>query len=851
MTCEGESNMATFITTPLQRSGIPLGALGAASIELRPDGEFHEWQITNVQQYTTDCRDIPGSDKGEDLAGSLSFYASVRSANGGTWLRRLGLGFGCGLNHEEYNYRMFSYNKTVEAIEYEGTFPTAQLSYKDRALPVEIRMVAASPFVPYDEQTSATPGFYLTYSITNTSQHPVQVALAGKLRRITRSHEQTNRIYKTADYTTLYMESLDAAAPECEDSGSIALSIAGGDISYITGEYRGYMNEYIPHGAFGVSEESFVYDLHRYGRLSNTNVTQEPNWELPHCIEDYKNFNFGQSILNRILHTEPDAPQTRTEELLEYLDHAAMQLKGMGPWGDGALCSTLDLKPGETQEVRFILSWNYPVLRSTSGYNVGHYYSNLYHNALESSAFLQKERCRILDRVYRFRDAIYKTGLPELYADAVSIHLGTLVKCSWWSKENEFGIWEGLGSCGFHTTDITYHGSFGLVNLFPQLQKLQMRMGARFQREDGRVHHFFTPDFKTVDDGFDRVDMNPQFVLLLCRDYIATGDLEYIKELWPNITAAMASIESLDTDGDGLPDVGTKRNTYDAWNFAGVSTYISLLWLAALKAAAYLADAVGADDLAAHWRQQVVSGTAAVESKLWNGRYYNLWIDGDREDACCMTDQLDGEYFSRIIGLGPILNSDRVRKALESIYELNYTPEGGLVNAAYPEGAKPTLFTYQNCQALANWSGMEYAMAAFYILMNRPDLGETVLTTVDERHLRVGEVWNHMECGDHYYRPLSSWVLMQALSGLTIDGARKSVTLAAFKDYEGPWFGAAGYGTLRITDHALEIRCLEGSLPIQEIHTPANIRAAFYNGAAITGMPDVTLTVGDVLKVEW
>lgn len=94
-------------------------------------------------------------------------------------------------------------------------------------------------------------------------------------------------------------------------------------------------------------------------------------------------------------------------------------------------------------------------------------------------------------------------------------------------------MWEGYGSCGFHTTDITYQGSFGILALFPDLQKKQMEMGAKFQREDGRVHHFFTPDLSGVDDGYDRVDMNPQFVLLVCRDYLWTGDREYLARMWP------------------------------------------------------------------------------------------------------------------------------------------------------------------------------------------------------------------------------------------------------------------------------------------------------------------------------
>lgn len=65
-----------------------------------------------------------------------------------------------------------------------------------------------------------------------------------------------------------------------------------------------------------------------------------------------------------------------------------------------------------------------------------------------------------------------------------------------------------------------------------------MRMGAVFQRSDGRVHHLFTPDLDHVDDSFDRVDMNMQFVLMVLRDYLYTGDKVYLKDLWANVCAA-------------------------------------------------------------------------------------------------------------------------------------------------------------------------------------------------------------------------------------------------------------------------------------------------------------------------
>ena len=180
---------------------------------------------------------------------------------------------------------------------------------------------------------------------------------------------------------------------------------------------------------------------------------------------------------------------------------------------------------------------------------------------------------------------------------------------------------------------------------------------------------------------------------------------------------------------------------------------------------------------------------------------------------------------------------------------MNYTPENGLINAAYPAGAEPTLFTYLNCQALANWSGMEYAMAAFYLLVGRRDLADRILYTVDERYLRAGEVWNHEECGDHYYRPLSSWVLMQALSGFSLNAAECSASLEHMKNYEGPWFGATDYGSLKITEHSLEIRCLEGTLPLKVLHMPENCRIASIALNGESHALDMELHTGDVLTV--
>ncbi len=878
--------MAKFSSRQPQKSGVPFGAIGAGSVELRPDGEFHEWQIANVERWSRDCRDILDADGGEKLSGSLSFYVRTKDAQDRVLLRRLGLGFGSGYGNEEYNYRMHSFNKPVEQVDFEGSFPTAQVEYIDRALPVQIKMQAVSPFVPYDERTSATPGFYVTFDVTNPSAQPVSVSLAGKLKNIVNLRRnammRVNAVSEEGGYTLVSMAADNSDGQPVSDTGSMTLAASGGEISYISGEYRGYMNEYIAHGQFGVSEESFLFRLQRHGNLPNTSIEERPKWsiseenadqlsanEIDSMLSEMEKNAYAKSLFERVLHVSPDQLQSESGKraFFQYLALNWKHLDGLGPWGDSALCSSFALAPGETKQVKFVLSWYFPELCSASGNRVGHIYEDWFSGANEVNALLRNRRDPIIAAAVRFRDNLYRTDFPEVFSDAVSIHLSTLIKCAWWDKAGNFGLWEGLGSCGFHTTDITYHGSFGIVTLFPNLQKMQMQMGAKFQREDGRVHHFFTPDFGSVDDGFNRVDMNPQFVLLICRDYLATGDLDYLKSLWPNIVRAVENIAQLDADGDGLPDKDTKRNTYDSWNFAGTSAYISVLWVAALRAGAYLASVLGDAEHASRWKEWIGKGTAAIESRLWNGEYYNLWIDGDQKDTCCMTDQIDGEYFLRLIGLDGVLDEERVGKTLDAIYRYNYSSENGLVNARYPAGQAATLHTYLNCQAEANWSGIEYAMAAFYIMMERYGAGREIVETVDERYRRAGQIWNHAECGDHYYRPMSSWTLMQVLTGLTINLADQSLLIALRTGetaFHAPWHGASGYGQVERDQHGFRVRCGYGELPVRSVMLTGSghsgVQSIRVNGhdvafdvesAALRLREPVRIEAGDCLEIRF
>ncbi|MBP3294810.1 MAG: hypothetical protein J6N32_13750, partial [Clostridia bacterium] len=136
--------MAVIHSTIQHKSGIALGGIGTGSVELFPDGEFHQWQIANAPRWATVCGDAP-VDNGEDNTGALSFWVRTETVNAAPIVRKLGMK----TDAEDFTYRMFAWNKPVEAISFNGRVPVSDLTYEDRALPVKVSMRVIAPFVPH------------------------------------------------------------------------------------------------------------------------------------------------------------------------------------------------------------------------------------------------------------------------------------------------------------------------------------------------------------------------------------------------------------------------------------------------------------------------------------------------------------------------------------------------------------------------------------------------------------------------------------------------------------------------------------------------------------------------------
>ncbi len=816
-------------------SGIPLGGIGTGTVEIRPDGLLHEWQIFNMGSWSPQT---PGGVRTEDLVRPEDFVFVLRTAtpDGDVQVRYLAL--------RESLHDLYSagWARSVQAIDFEGAFPVARLHYIDDTLPVRVVAEMLSPFIPLDTRASGTPGFMVRFLIQNVSQTPVDVSIAGVIRNMAgigqEGRRARNRLHHLGDAMAIALTA-DNLKPDHPSTGDLTFSARGGEVTCITGGYREeYRAVYFWRNRFGLKPVSVLRRFREEGSLPN--LTAETAPELPDDFDASKlSEEERQAVLQKLLQypfvydhyhrlalVDPQLPNS-----VQFLEEAVMHLQELkerqAEWGYSALCSRQQIEPECEGEALFTVSWFFPNHISATGANLGHQYEHWFSSSLDVARYLLNHARHLRERTLELVEAIYDSSLPAEAADAISAQLSTLTKCTWWTKAGHFGVWEGLGCCGFHTTDITYQGSFPIISLFPELQKMQMLHGAKFQRADGRVHHFFTPDFSMVDNGFDRVDMNPQFVMLATRDYLWSGDRDYLQRLYPHIVRAMESTLRLDTDGDALPDTDTRRNTYDVWDFQGSPSYICSLWLGALKCAVRLAEEMNDSDRAQSWRALYERGVRSFIQKLWNGEYFVLWRDGDLVDECCMSDQMSSDWFFAVSGWEPVLPEEYIDRALDAILRHNFRPGEGLRNASYPPGKAHRLAASGNMQADGLWTGIEYTVAALLICRGRLAEGMAIVRDIHDRHLRAGRFWNHVECGDHYYRAMSSWTLLNALTGFGWDVPRGELTIAPklhAPDSQYPFFTPLGWGiytqNLGKPVNRASITMVEGEISLQVLLLP-------------------------------
>lgn len=139
-------------------SGIPLGGIGAGSVEIRDDGLFHEWQIF-------------GNWRGDELRLSIekAFFTLHAAPRGGPSISRV-------LATESRDGL-----QPVDGIRYTGRFPFAELEYQIEDSPFTVKLTAWSPFIPHDSKNSGLPAAIFEFETVNTSDTDCEAHITGRM----------------------------------------------------------------------------------------------------------------------------------------------------------------------------------------------------------------------------------------------------------------------------------------------------------------------------------------------------------------------------------------------------------------------------------------------------------------------------------------------------------------------------------------------------------------------------------------------------------------------------------------------------------------------------------------------
>ena len=508
-----------------------------------------------------------------------------------------------------------------------------------------------------------------------------------------------------------------------------------------------------------------------------------------------------------------------TDGRLDQASPARADSPTAGPAG-AAIAATRSRAPGERASVRFALAWDLPMVEFGAGRRWWKRYTRAWGRSgdrawdLASHALAEAPAWRAAIEAWQ-GPILSDPERPAWYRAALFNELYFLVDGGTFWEAGEvggplpspddvgrFALLECVDYPFYDTVDVDFYASFALLELYPELEQHGIRdlyatiavddptsvtiqasgRGAQRKVADAVPHDvggpgddpFHRPNWYRFQDVNGWKDLGPKFVLQAWRDAVAagaTGDA-LIHEVFPAVEAVLGRLARSDRDGDGLPEHdGEPDQTYDTWPMRGPSAYGGSLWLAATAAAEAMARRLGDHEAERRWAGWFERGQVAFDRRLWRGRYFAYDDGGGPSSDSIMADQLCGQWYADVTGLGDLLPTDRVDAALRTIHAMNVGRFGGgrmgAVNGMRPDGSVDR----SSEQSAEVWVGTTYALAAFMIgrglVEEGWDTARGVAEVTYERGLwfRTPEAFD--ENGDFrasiYLRPLAIWAIEEAL----------------------------------------------------------------------------------------
>jgi len=699
-------------------------------------------------------------------------------------------------------------------------FPFATVALRDPTMPLRVDLTGWSPFTPGDADNSSLPVAGLEYRFTNPSPRPVKAVFSFNTRNFLPLDGNDQRGVRAAPGGfTLWSAGAEAAEPwraaaftAQVDDDAVAVNHAwfrGGWYDPLTMAWR---------------------DVEAGAAVSRPPITAgEPS---------------PGATLAVPFALAPGASRTITVRLTWYAGHTALR-EGTDPPGT----------PPPADDVKYYRPWFAGRFADVDA--AASYWRDGYHGLRQRSE--------------AFSHCFHDSTLPAEVIDAVSANLGILKSPTVLRQaDGRFWAYEGNadsnGCCGGTCTHVWNYAQ-AVAHLFPELERT-LRETEFGPSQDDRGHQQFRtalPIRPQVHNFHAASDGQLGGIMKVHREWRISGDTAWLRGLWPNVRASLDyGIATWDPDRKGWVEE-PHHNTYDI-EFWGPDGMITSFYLGALQAAVRMGAALG-DDVSGY-AALLAAGTARANAELYNGEYYFQRVEWKTLRAStadpkndvyglndyspearalfdaegpkyqygsgCLSDGVLGAWLAQVTAVGDVLDQSKVLSHLLAVHRYNFKrdlsahanpqrpsyavgTEGGLLLCSWPKGGALSLpFPYSD----EVWTGIEYQVASHLILMGRVHEGLEIVRACRARYDgRVRNPFDEYECGHWYARALSSYALLESLSGARYDAVDKVLHLRPriAGDFRSFLATATGFGTVgvRVGKPFLDVK--SGAIEVREI----------------------------------
>ena len=742
--------------------GAPVGGFGAGTFSRSYRGEFERWHLkTGVHKYES----VP--------ANQFSVFAK---REGDTMAYAQVLATDAPANH---TLSAWKWNYPVAHGEYGALYPKSWFRYKTPEMPIELTVEQFSPILPNNYKETSYPVAIYNWYAVNPGTTKVTVSIMFSWTNMVGWFRGSGRDFREANN----FQNINTFRSE---------NVSGGLMKGV------------------------VFDRLRKGPV-------QQDWDGQFAIGAIESPGVQVSYLQTFMTSGDGAEVWHPFSSSGMLPSSPANFASGGQILAGAIAVEFTLAPGERKKIPMVLAWDFPIVEFGNGRRWLRRYTDFFGTSgtnawqIARTGLLQEEGwSRAIDawqapyinnsskpawyRGMLFNELYYLADGGTLWGYELTPARTSGHPDSW--KQQTFAYLECFDYPYYSTLDVLFYGSMPMVKFWPLLDKTSIREFAdtvseeipteyvwvwktqqdravafRQRKVKGALPHDLgnpSEDPVVLVNQFDWQntnrwkDLNTKYVLMVWRDFVLDGrkDTEFLRYNYPGVKQAMEYLRQFDRDGDGMiENEGYPDQTYDTWVTRGASAYSGGLYLAALRATEEMSRALGDASAASQYRALFEKARDAYIKKLWNGSYFNYDSESPYRDGI-MSDQLAGQWYANLTGLGDIVPPKMRVSALKKIFEFNVMKfANGDMGALNGMGSDGRVLT-DNEQIQEVWTGTTLGLCAEMIAEGLDteafSTAKGIYDVVYEKKgywFRTPEAWgtNGMYRASMYMRPGAIW----------------------------------------------------------------------------------------------